>query len=75
MESIIASDLKEHGTFMLPALATFFRRELPAREAVEEKIVCGRRVHIPARGTSPEDQDHVLFAAEVGCVLSRLCRI
>ena len=50
MESIIASDLKEHGTFMLPALATFFRRELPAREAVEEKIVCGRRVHIPARG-------------------------
>ena len=50
MEAILANDLKEHGTFMLPALATFFRRQLPAREAVEGKVVCGRLVHIPARG-------------------------
>ena len=50
MESVIASDLKEHKTFMLPALATFFIRVLPPREEVQEKMVCGRRVHIPARG-------------------------
>ena len=48
-ESVLTSDLKEHGVFWLPGLATFFRKELPPRSDSEE-YVCGRLVKVPARG-------------------------
>ena len=50
LESVVTSDLKEHGVFKLPALATFSRKELPARPNMGEKMVCGRLVKVPARG-------------------------
>ena len=50
MESVLTTDLKEHGVFKLPGLATFFRKELPARPDMGEKYVCGRLVKVPARG-------------------------
>ena len=49
VESVLTSDLKEHGVFRLPGLATFFRKELPPRPD-SEKYVCGRLVKVPARG-------------------------
>ena len=50
VESVLTSDLKEHGVFRLPGLATFFRKELPPRPD-SEKYVCGRLVKVPARGS------------------------
>ena len=49
VESVLKSDLKEHGVFRLPGLATFFRKELPPRPD-SEKYVRGRLVKVPARG-------------------------
>ena len=50
VESVLTSDLKEHGIFKLPGIATLFRKELPARPDMGEKYVCGRLVKVPARG-------------------------
>ena len=50
MESVLTSDVKEHGVFKLPTLATFSRKELPARPDMGERMVCGRLVKVPARG-------------------------
>ena len=50
VESVLTSDLKEHGIFKLPGIATLFRKELAARPDMGEKYVCGRLVKVPARG-------------------------
>ena len=50
MEKILTSDLKEYGVFKLPGIASFFRKQLPARGDMGEKYVCGRLVKVPARG-------------------------
>ena len=50
VESVLTSDLKEHGIFKLPGIATLFRKELPPRPDMGEKYVCGRLVKVPARG-------------------------
>ena len=50
VESVLTSDLKEHGMFKLPGIATLFRKELPARPDMGEKYVCGRLVKVPALG-------------------------
>ena len=52
VESVLTSDLKEHGIFKLPGIATLFRKELPARPDMGEKYVCGRLVKVPARGAT-----------------------
>ena len=52
MESVLKSDLKEHGIFRLPAVATFSRKELPARPEISERMVCGKLVKVPARGAT-----------------------
>ena len=50
VESVLTSDLKEHGIFNLPGIATLFRKELPALPDMGEQYVCGRLVKVPARG-------------------------
>ena len=50
MEKILTCDLKENGKFLFPGIATFFRKQLPARGDMGEKYVCGRLVKVPARG-------------------------
>ena len=50
IEKILISDLKERGAFKFPGIATFFRKELPARPDMGERYVCGRLVKVPARG-------------------------
>ena len=37
MEKILTSDLKEYGVFKLPGIASFFRKQLPARGDMGEK--------------------------------------
>ena len=49
-ESVLTTDLKEHGVFKLPGIVTFSRKQLPARPDMGEKMVCGRLVKVPARG-------------------------
>ena len=46
-ESVLTTDLKEHGVFKLPGIVTFSRKQLPARPDMGEKYVCGRLVKVP----------------------------
>ena len=59
MEKILTSDLKEYGVFKLPGIASFFRKQLPARGDMGEKYVCGRLVKVPARG--------IVYRVKVAC--------